>query len=161
MHPTAEKLRQRLHEQGLDIEVRELPEATRTAVQAATALGCDVAQIVRSLVIMVGGDPIVCLCAGDRQVDLARLGADARMATAAEVREVTGFAVGGVPPLGYDRVLRTVVDGSLRRFETVWCAAGTPHAVFPIETGRLLRSLSDAEIVEGVGVESADRNRRG
>jgi len=132
--------------------VRELSDSTRTAAEAAAAVGCDVAQIVKSLVVVVDGVPILCLCAGDRRVDLGRLGADARMATAEEARAATGFAVGGVPPLGHDRPLRTVVDSSLRRFETVWCAAGTPRAVFGVETARLLAALEGAEVVDDLSV---------
>ena len=132
--------------------MRELSDSTRTAAEAAAAVGCDVAQIVKSLVVVVDGVPILCLCAGDRRVDLGRLGADARMATAEEARAATGFAVGGVPPLGHDRPLRTVVDSSLRRFETVWCAAGTPRAVFGVETASLLAALEGAEVVGDLSV---------
>jgi len=152
MHQTAEKFERRLRERGLDVEVRELPASTRTAADAAEALDCELGQIVKSLVLVTAAGAIVCLCAGDRQVELARVAEGARMATAAEAREATGFAVGGIPPLAHDRTLPTVVDGSLRRFESVWCAAGTPSAVFRIETGRLLRSLSDAEIRDDVAV---------
>ena len=69
-----------------------------------------------------------------------------RRATPDEVREATGFAIGGVPPLGHERPVRTVVDGSLRRFATVWCAAGTPRAVFEVETERLIRAIPEAEV---------------
>jgi prolyl-tRNA editing enzyme YbaK/EbsC (Cys-tRNA(Pro) deacylase) len=152
MHPTAAKLQERLNELGLDVEVRELDESTRTAAEAAEAVGCVTGQIVKSLVLVAGEEPLVCLCAGDRRMNLERFGPGARMATADEARAATGFAVGGVPPLGHDRPLPTVVDGSLRRFESVWCAAGTPRAVFRIETGRLLRSLEGAEIADDVSI---------
>ncbi len=132
--------------------MRELSDSTRTAAEAAAAVGCDVAQIVKSLVVVVDGVLLLCLCAGDRRVDLGRLGADARMATAEEARAATGFAVGGVPPLGHAGPLRTVVDSSLRRFETVWCAAGTPRAVFGVETARLLAALERAEVVDDLSV---------
>lgn len=81
----------------------------------------------------------MCLWAGDRQVPADELGL--RRASADEVREATGFAVGGVPPLGHDRKLRTIPDESLRRFERVWCAAGTPHAVFEIGVRELFAAL--------------------
>ena len=152
MHPTVAKLQERLKELGLVVEVRELDESTRTAAEAAAAVGCVTGQIVKSLVLVADEEPLVCLCAGDRRVNLERFGRGARMATADEARAATGFAVGGVPPLGHDRLLPTVVDGSLRRFESVWCAAGTPRAVFRIETGRLLRSLESAEIADDVSV---------
>ena len=144
MHPTARRVQERLRERGLDVEVRELPDSTRTAAEAAAAIGCDVGQIVKSLVFLAGDEPVIVLCAGDRQVDAKRLGlvrADADTA-----REATGFAVGGVPPLGHERELRTIVDESLRRFDVVWAAAGTGHAVFSVETEALMRALPAAEL---------------
>jgi prolyl-tRNA editing enzyme YbaK/EbsC (Cys-tRNA(Pro) deacylase) len=148
IHPTAQKLQQRLHERGLDVEVRVLPDSTRTAVDAAAACGCELGQIVKSLVFVVDGEPTMVLCAGDRRVDTASLGADVRSATADEARAATGFSIGGVPPLGHERELPTVVDASLRRFERVWCAAGTPHAVFEVGFEALLAALPDAEVRE-------------
>ena len=146
LHPTAARLRERLVALGLDVRVQELEASTRTAEEAAAAVGADVGQIVKSLVFVDGDGPLLCLCAGDRRVDVARLGEGARQARADEVREATGFAIGGVPPLGHDRPLRTVVDPSLRRFATVWCAAGTPRSVFEIETERLIAAIPGAEV---------------
>jgi prolyl-tRNA editing enzyme YbaK/EbsC (Cys-tRNA(Pro) deacylase) len=140
LHPTALKVQGRLREGGLDVEVRELPDSTRTAAEAAAAVGCEVGQIVKSLVFRRGEEIVMCLCAGDRQVDTARLGLE--RASADAVREATGSAIGGVPPLGHDRELPTLVDSSLRRFQTVWCAAGTPHAVFEVETKALLAAVA-------------------
>jgi prolyl-tRNA editing enzyme YbaK/EbsC (Cys-tRNA(Pro) deacylase) len=148
LHPTAQRLQERLHGLGLDAEVRELPASTRTAPEAAAAVGVEVGQIVKSLVFMAGSEPLLCLCAGDRRVDTDKLGAEVRQARGDEVREATGFAIGGVPPIGHDRPLRTVVDASLRRFETVWCAAGTPHAVFPVATQALIDAIPAAEVRE-------------
>jgi prolyl-tRNA editing enzyme YbaK/EbsC (Cys-tRNA(Pro) deacylase) len=139
-------LQDRLHEQGLDVEIRELSDSTRTAQEAADAVGAELGQIVKSLVFMDGEGALLCLCAGDRRVDTAKLGDEVRQAKADEVRESTGFAVGGVPPLGHDRPVRTVVDDSLRRFETVWCAGGTPHAVFPVATAELIAALPSAQV---------------
>ena len=144
LHPTAAKVRDRLAALGLDVEVRELPASTRTAQEAADAVACDVGQIVKSLVFLDAEGAFMCLCAGDRRVDADGLGA--RPARADEVREATGFAIGGVPPLGHDRALRTVVDESLRRFDTVWCAAGTPNAVFETRVDALLAALPDAQV---------------
>ncbi len=152
VHPTATRTQERLRELGLDVQVVELDESTRTATDAARAVGCDVAQIVKSLVLVAAGEPVLCLCAGDRRVDLEAIGGEARMATAAEARDATGFAVGGVPPLGHDRAIRTIVDASLRRFGEVWCAAGTPRAVFQVETERLLAAIPDARVAEDVTV---------
>ena len=149
IHPTAQKLQQRLHERGLDVEVQVLPDSTRTAVDAAAACGCELGQIVKSLVFVVDGEPTMVLCAGDRRVDTASLGAESRSASADEVRAATGFSIGGVPPLGHDeRDLPTLVDASLRRFERVWCAAGTPNAVFEADLVALLAAIPDAEVRE-------------
>jgi prolyl-tRNA editing enzyme YbaK/EbsC (Cys-tRNA(Pro) deacylase) len=154
-HPTALRVQERLRERGLDIEVRTLDASTRSAAEAAEAVGCDEGQIVKSLVFIVGGRPTICLCAGDRRVDPGRLGSDARPATADEVREATGFAIGGVPPLGHDRPLNTVVDASLRRYEDLWAAAGTPRSVFAVRTEDLIAALDDAE-VRDVGATLGD-----
>ena len=148
LHPTAARTEQRLRERGLDVEVRELDASTRTAADAAAAVGCEVGQIVKSLVFVADGEPVMCLCAGDRRVAPDRLGDGARSASADEAREATGFAIGGIPPLGHDRELRTVVDESLRRFDTVWCAAGTPNAVFSVRTEDLIRALPRAEVAD-------------
>jgi prolyl-tRNA editing enzyme YbaK/EbsC (Cys-tRNA(Pro) deacylase) len=137
-----------MHEQGLDVEIRELSDSTRTAQEAADAVGAELGQIVKSLVFIDEDGALLCLCAGDRRVDTAKLGDGVRQAKADEVREATGFSVGGVPPLGHDRPVRTVVDDSLRRFETLWCAGGTPHAVFPVATGQLLAALPAARVLD-------------
>ena len=128
--------------------MRVLPDSTRTAAEAAAACGCELGQIVKSLVFVVGGEPTMVLCAGDRRVDTASLGDGARPARADEAREATGFSIGGVPPLGHDRDLPTLVDASLRRFERVWCAAGTPHAVFEAGLDALLAAIPGAEVRE-------------
>jgi len=148
MHPTDQRLQERLHELGLEVEIRELSDSSRTAQEAADAVGAELGQIVKSLVFMEGDTALLCLCAGDRRVDTTKLGEDVRQAKGDEVREATGFAIGGVPPLGHERPVRTVVDESLRRFETVWCAGGTPHAVFPVETERLIAAVPDAQVRE-------------
>jgi prolyl-tRNA editing enzyme YbaK/EbsC (Cys-tRNA(Pro) deacylase) len=139
-------VQERLRARGLDVEVQVLPDSTRTAADAAAAVGCEPGQIVKSLVFRRGEQPVMVLCAGDRRVDAKRLGLDA--ATAEEARAATGFAIGGVPPLGHDRELETIADESLRRFETVWCAAGTPHAVFEVSTEALLAALASASVAD-------------
>jgi prolyl-tRNA editing enzyme YbaK/EbsC (Cys-tRNA(Pro) deacylase) len=146
LHPTALRVAERLRAAGLDVDVREQEASTRTAAEAAAAAGCELGQIVKSLVFCDDGGPVLVLCAGDRRVDTAGLGV--RRATADEVRDATGFAIGGVPPLGHDRPLRTLVDASLRRFDRVWCAAGTPRAVFEVKTERLIAALPDGEVRE-------------
>jgi prolyl-tRNA editing enzyme YbaK/EbsC (Cys-tRNA(Pro) deacylase) len=146
MHPTAVRVQERLRARGLEISVRVLPDSTRTAPEAAAAVGCEVGQIVKSLVFMRDGEPVIVLCAGDRRVGSKRLGL--RTATAEEARAGTGFAIGGIPPLGHDRALETLIDSSLRRFGTVWCAAGTPHAVFEAATEALFAAIPDGTIVD-------------
>jgi prolyl-tRNA editing enzyme YbaK/EbsC (Cys-tRNA(Pro) deacylase) len=142
-------VQQRLRDRGLDVEVRELAESTRTVADAAAAVGVETGQIVKSLVFTSpAGAHALVLCAGDRRVDTSVLGDGWRTATASEVRAATGFSIGGVPPLGHNQPLRTVVDSSLRRFESVWCAAGTPNAVFHVATDDLLAAMPDVEVRE-------------
>jgi prolyl-tRNA editing enzyme YbaK/EbsC (Cys-tRNA(Pro) deacylase) len=142
MHPTAAKVQERLRARGLDVEVVVLPDSTRTAAEAAAACNCEVGQIVKSLVFIVDGRPTMILCAGDRRV--TRI--DGKPANAQEARDATGFSIGGVPPLGHDADLPTIVDESLRRFKRVWCAAGTPHAVFETRVEDLIEALPDATV---------------
>jgi prolyl-tRNA editing enzyme YbaK/EbsC (Cys-tRNA(Pro) deacylase) len=146
MHPTAAKVQQRLHDRGLEIEVVVLPDSARTAPEAAEAIGVEVGQIVKSLVFTRNGDPVLVLCAGDRRVDAKRL--NLSRANADEVRAVTGFSIGGIPPLGHDSEIETIIDASLRRFETVWAAAGTPHAVFEVATGALIDAIPDVAVTD-------------
>jgi prolyl-tRNA editing enzyme YbaK/EbsC (Cys-tRNA(Pro) deacylase) len=146
VHPTAAKLRDRLRARGLEIEVRTLSDSARTAPEAAAAVGCEVGQIVKSLVFRRDGTPVMVLCAGDRRVNAGRLGlatANAEMA-----RTATGFAIGGIPPLGHDTELETLVDASLSRFATVWCAAGTPHAVFEVDTEALIGAIARSTVLD-------------
>jgi prolyl-tRNA editing enzyme YbaK/EbsC (Cys-tRNA(Pro) deacylase) len=143
VHPTAAKVQRRLSARGLDVEVVVLPGSTRTAAEAAAACGCEEGQIVKSLVFVVDGEPTIVICAGDKRVTQI----DGRPASADEARDATGFAIGGIPPLGHDSDLPTVVDESLGRFARVWCAAGTPHAVFETGVDELLAALPDARVV--------------
>jgi prolyl-tRNA editing enzyme YbaK/EbsC (Cys-tRNA(Pro) deacylase) len=135
-------VRERLRARGLEVVVVVLSESTRTAAEAAEACKCEVGQIVKSLVFIVDDRPTIILCAGDRRV--TRI--DGRPASAQEAREATGFSIGGIPPLGHDSELPTMVDESLRRFERVWCAAGTPNAVFEIGVEDLIAALRDAMV---------------
>ncbi|MBV8431133.1 MAG: YbaK/EbsC family protein [Solirubrobacterales bacterium] len=144
MHPTAARLAERLRRRGLHIEVRTLNDSARTAALAAAALGVEVGQIVKSLIFLQGDEPVLILCAGDRRVDAERLGL--RSAPADRVRAATGFSIGGVPPLGHDAELVTTIDESLRRFQVVWAAAGTPHDVFAISTEDLIAALPGAQV---------------
>lgn len=136
----------RLREAGLDVEVQELAESTRTAAEAAAAVGCDAGQIVKSLLFVVKAKPLLVLCAGDRRVDPAKLGDGATQARPDQVKSATGYAIGGVPPLAHTHLLPTVVDNSLRRFATVWCAAGTPNAVFEVGLDALVAAIPGVEV---------------
>ena len=145
-HPTVRRFKERLTELGLDVDVQQLTASTRTAGDAAAAVGVEVGQIVKSLVFVDNDGPVLCLCAGDRRVDTTKLGSNVRQAKGDEVREATGFAIGGVPPVGHNRPVRTVVDSSLLRFPIVWCAAGTPNAVFSVSTEALVAAIPDAVV---------------
>jgi prolyl-tRNA editing enzyme YbaK/EbsC (Cys-tRNA(Pro) deacylase) len=144
LHRNAVTIQARLRELGLNIEPRELDFSARTAAEAAASLGTTVGQIVKSLVFFRGDEPVIVLCAGDRRVDAERLGL--RVANAREAKAATGFAIGGIPPLGHDQPLPTIIDQSLTRFDVVWCAAGTTHAVFPVATSDLIGALPEATL---------------
>jgi prolyl-tRNA editing enzyme YbaK/EbsC (Cys-tRNA(Pro) deacylase) len=128
---------------GLSVEIRRFPSGTRTAADAARAVGCDIGQIVKSLVFVADGTAFLALTSGENRVDPGRLAAlvgtlEVRRATAEEAREATGFAIGGTPPFGHPRPLRVFVDRDLLRFEVLWAAAGTPDSVFPITPAELV-----------------------
>jgi len=129
---------------GITIETRRFPAGTRTAQQAAAAVGASVAEIVKSLVFEAGGRLVLVLCPGDRQVDLGRLAAACGASQAARadpdrVRWETGYPIGGVPPAGHASPLATFADAELLRHEWVWAAAGTPETVFRVRSADLLR----------------------
>ncbi len=133
---------------GLHIEVSRFPEGTRTAEDAAAAIGCPVAAIVKSLVLACDEGPMLVLTSGSNLVDYGKvaqaLGAPGvRRADAKEARTATGFPIGGTPPFGHATVLRMLIDEDLLAHSRVWAAAGTPDTVFPIEP-HLLRDISGA-----------------
>lgn len=137
---------------GMTPRVTRYPTGTRTAREAAAAVGCDLAQIVKSLVFVADGRVVIALVSGADRVDTARLGAAAgaagsRQARADEVAEATGFAIGGVPPFGHAGTLETFCDRRLLDFDVVWAAAGTPDACFPIAPGELA-GLAGATVVD-------------
>ncbi len=144
MHPTAARLQSRLADDGLQVDVVTLADSARTAAEAAAALGCEVGQIVKSLVFVRDGEPLMVLCAGDRRVAADRLGI--APANADQARAATGFAIGGIPPLGHPTPLPTVIDESMRRFATVWAAAGTPHDVFEVDIEQLIAAIPQADV---------------
>ncbi len=129
---------------GVDTKITMLEDSTRTAALAAEALGTDLGSIVKSLIFLADGQPVLVLVAGDRQADPAKLkmllaAQRVTLADAERVQQETGFSVGGVPPVGHKHPLPTWVDASLGRFETVYAAAGSPHAIFPIAFEALVR----------------------
>ncbi|WP_405505911.1 YbaK/EbsC family protein [Streptomyces purpurascens] len=146
---------QALRELGLDEVVpliRRFPEATRTAAEAAAALGCELSQICKSLIFAADGVPVLVLMDGASRVDLElvrkELGADkVTRAKVDVVRETTGYAIGGVPPFGHRTKTRVLADRSLLAHETVWAAAGTPYTVFPM-TPRDLVAHAGATLVD-------------
>lgn len=143
--PAAQRVSDALRRNGFAGDVLELAVSTRSAVDAAHAVGCDVARIVKSLIFRgaASGEPILVLTSGSNRVDEAalgiRLGEQLERADADFVREQTGFAIGGVPPLGHPHPLRTIIDRDLMAHETIWAAAGTPSALFEIAPGDLAR----------------------
>ena len=144
----------------MTLAVTTFTESTHTAEEAAAAVGAELGQIVKSLVFVApleagGLEPILCLVSGANRVDLARLAAvtgarDIRRATAREANELTGFVIGGIPPIGHERPVRVIMDPDLGRYETVWAAAGLPTAVFPVPpaTLRILANAMVAPITE-------------
>jgi Cys-tRNA(Pro) deacylase len=147
MHPNIERVRNAADTRGVAIEVHEFPEGTRTADDAARAVGCELGQIVKSLVFTADGDPVLALVSGANRLNETKLGEAAggsiARADADTVRRATGYPIGGVPPFAHDAPLRTYVDADLMRYDVVWASAGTPRTVFPIKPTDLVR-LADA-----------------
>ena len=140
-----------LESEGHELEVRRFPAGTRTAEDAARAIGCSVGQIVKSLVFVAGGAPVVCLVSGSNRVSLPALaelaGEPVDKASAEEARDATGFAIGGVPPFGHATQLPVYLDRDLLQYEVVWAAAGRPDSVFAIAPLRL-ETLSGAIVAD-------------
>jgi prolyl-tRNA editing enzyme YbaK/EbsC (Cys-tRNA(Pro) deacylase) len=137
---------------GLALEIRRFPQGTKTAADAARAIGCDIGQIVKSLVFVADGRPFLALTSGSNRADPGRLAkllgsAQVRRATAEEAREATGYAIGGTPPFGHPGSLRVLVDRDLLAYEVVWGAAGTPDSVFPISPTEVLRA-TEGEVAD-------------
>lgn len=143
MKASVQRVADALAQQGIHAEITEFSESTRTAEEAAAAVGCTVGQIVKTLVFMVDGRPILALVSGVNRVDTGLLaavsGGQIARANADSVREATGFSIGGVPPVGHATPLSTYLDRDLLQYERVWAAAGTPNAVFAITPGDLQR----------------------
>ncbi len=157
-----ERVRQALSVAGLDPDrIRELPADTSTAEAAARAVGAPLGSIVKSLIFLADGAPLLVLVSGDGRADLKRIRSllglskrRLRIAQPAEVLQHTGFEVGGVPPVGHRSPLRTLIDRTLGRFDTVWAAAGNAHAVFPVAYEQLV-TMTQGEVIE-LAVEASN-----
>ena len=139
---STDRVQEYLTQHDVDSKVIELDKSTRTAQMAADAIGTELGSIVKSLIFVADDRIVLALVAGDRRADLTKLGQilaanKVRIAKADEVREQTGYAIGGVPPVGHRDPLPTVIDQSLGRFETVYAAAGSPQAIFPVRYDKL------------------------
>ncbi len=150
---SARKVQAALHQLGLPCQVVELPASTRTAPEAAQAVGCQVGQIVKSLIFrtQTSRRPVLVLVSGSNRVDerklAAQIGEPILKAEADFVREQTGFAIGGVPPVGHTQRLPAYIDEDLLRYEEVWAAAGTPNAVFKLNPRELPR-ITGGELIK-------------
>jgi len=148
---SAQKVRDTLRASGIQDVVTELPDSTRTAPEAAQAIGCHVGQIVKSLVFRTkkSRQPILVLASGSNRVEEKKLELLIKeplgKADANFVKQVTGFSIGGVPPVGHENQISTYMDEDLLAYETVWAAAGTPHAVFPIAPSTLAQ-ITNAQV---------------
>ena len=157
MKASVQRVADALKAAGLDAQIRETPASTRTAEEAAAAIGTTVPRIVKSLVFLADRVPILALVSGSNRLDTDRLGQALGMAIAradaATVRAATEFAIGGVAPLGLATVLEVLIDRDLLQFDVVWAAAGTPNAVFPITPAQLVAATGG--IVIDLKVEEA------
>ena len=147
-----ERFTEAANELGIEPQIRRFPEGTKTAADAAAAIGCELAQIVKSLVFMADDRPVIAFTSGANRVDPAKLAqvagaTSARRATPEEARDATGFAVGGTPPFGHPRPVRSYLDPALLAFQEIWAAAGRPDSVFP---------LAPSELQKAIGAETAD-----
>ncbi len=152
LHPQAAKVAGAAAEAGVTISPVEYPTGVRTAAEAAEAVGCDVEQIVKSLIFEVDGEIVLALTSGKNTIDTDKLaeaagGAACGRANPDQVRATTGYAIGGVPPIGHDQTVRSWFDPHLLTLPSVWAAAGTPRHVFEIEPSELVR-ISGASVVD-------------
>lgn len=144
LSPSAQRVADALAAAGVTTTIVEYDVPARTSAEAAAVLGCTVAQIAKSLVFRAAsGAPVLVIASGANRVDEAKvaaeLGEPIGKADAAFVRECTGYAIGGIPPLGHARPLTTLVDRDLLQYEVVYAAGGTPHAMFPLSPAELVR----------------------
>jgi prolyl-tRNA editing enzyme YbaK/EbsC (Cys-tRNA(Pro) deacylase) len=152
LSPSAQKVQETLTQQGFACQVLELPDSTRTSPEAAQAVGCQVGQIAKSLIFRAktSDRPILIIASGANRVNekklAALLGEPIERANADWVRERTGFAIGGIPPVGHKEPLTTFIDQDLTQYDEIWAAAGTPHAVFCLTPADLARMTGGSVI---------------
>ena len=147
LQPSAQKVADAAAALGLAIDIVTFEQPTRTAEDAAAAVGCDVGQIVKSLVFTVGGAPVMALVSGKNQLDTRKRAAlftvgrkQVERADADTVRAATGYAIGGVPPFGHATRLPVYIDEDLTTYDVIWAAAGTPNTVFAVAPAELVRA---------------------
>jgi Cys-tRNA(Pro) deacylase len=142
--PSVERVRRAFEENGVQIRIVEFAASTRTAVEAAAVVGVDVAQIAKSLVFLAGETPVLVIASGSNRVSEKKLAshfeAKIRRADADTVKRITGFAVGGVPPVGHASPMQILIDQDLLQYGEVWAAAGTPHHNFGIAPDELVKA---------------------
>jgi prolyl-tRNA editing enzyme YbaK/EbsC (Cys-tRNA(Pro) deacylase) len=149
---SAQSVQDVLDQKGIVARVVELPESTRTADEAAKAIGCRVGQIVKSLIFRTQGSkkPVLVLASGSNRVNEKTIahfvGEAIEKADASFTRDVTGFAIGGIPPIGHKQPIETWIDEDLMQYEEVWAAAGTPHAVFSMKPAQV-QEATDGSII--------------
>ncbi|WP_025785377.1 YbaK/EbsC family protein [Sporosarcina sp. D27] len=149
----AEAFQQKLKGMGSAREVKELPDSARTAQEAADAIGCEIAQIAKSILFKLqqSGEPLLVIASGTNRIDeqkvLQHTGDAPGKADAKFVREHTGYVIGGVPPMGHAEPIRTLIDKDLLQYDTIWAAAGHPKAVFEL-TPEELTQLTQADVVQ-------------
>jgi prolyl-tRNA editing enzyme YbaK/EbsC (Cys-tRNA(Pro) deacylase) len=153
---SADKVQTAIQGAGMQLVVVELPDSTRTATEAAQAIGCLVGQIAKSIVFqtVTNQRPILVIASGSNRVNEAviaeHIGEQITKANADFVQQRTGFVIGGVPPVGHNETLETFIDQDLLQYQEIWAAAGTPHAVFRLTPGDLLR-LTSGEVLKVTG----------
>ena len=149
---SAQKVQEALREHGLACEVVQMQDTTRSAQDAARAVGCEVGQIVKSLVFKgkQSQQPVLIVTSGANRVNEKAIGKELaepiKMADPEFVRQVTGFAIGGVPPVGHRHALKIFIDEDLLQYEEIWAAAGTPHAVFRLTPGDL-KTITNGKVI--------------
>jgi prolyl-tRNA editing enzyme YbaK/EbsC (Cys-tRNA(Pro) deacylase) len=151
LHPNVHRVQANLHAAGVDVNVRQIDEATPTAAAAAEYLGCEVGAIANSLIFMADGEPILVLTSGAHRVDTAllaqRIGVQkVSRATPDAVKTATGQVIGGVAPVGHPGPVRTYLDTALKAHHELWAAAGIPASLFPISYNDLLRVTGATEV---------------